>query len=162
MKKFLVILSLLSLTMMGQQAQAVDLTTFQEIGVEFKTSTKDVTATVQAMEFRETKWGQTMALVWVFDNYARKKVQVKGTFSLHFETGKPVALSKIYFNEIILQPRKTRLANWTWEFDTNRKPTYIQWNPTKTIVKPSAKALRWKVPEFDSAIAIWCQPIICD
>ncbi len=155
MKRIIAVIVALVIALSFQPANATTPIDFQEIGLEFKTSTKDVTATVQALEYRGTKWGHTMAVIWAFDNYSRKNLQVKGTFSLHFAKGNPVALPTRYFNNVTVRARKTEHSSWTWEFAASRQPLYVQWNPTKTIVKPTTKALRWQVPKFDSAIAIW-------
>lgn len=128
---------------------------YQPLGIEFPTSNEGLTVVVQAVSHQQEKFGPWTSVTWGFFNYTNKKIRVNGTLSLHFESGKPEALPDSFFRVIEVNGKSGSPGNWTWEFDEGRKPVYIQWNPTKRILAPTAKTLRWVVPELGKTQACW-------
>lgn len=68
-----------------------------------------------------------------------------GFFSLHFDNQPPSLIDKSVFN---LRPRQPYSEAILWAaIEVNATPLYVQWNPTATILEPSAKTPRWEIPK---------------
>jgi hypothetical protein len=151
MRKFFGLTIVLVFILTSQVVHASVPKDFQDLGTEYQTANNLHTVVVSTLEYKDNKWGHWLSATWYYDNYSKRSVKVKGTFSLHFESGKPVRLPRGVFRNEIVQSRSTYTSNWTWEFSPNRKPIYLQWNPTSKILGPSANALRWQLPPFGKA-----------
>ncbi len=151
MRKIFGLIIVLVLTLTSQVVHASGPKDFQDLGTEYRTAKNLHTVRVSTLEYKDNKWGHWLSASWVYDNYSKRSVKVKGTLSLHFESGKPLRLPQGRFRNEIIEARSSYQNNWMWEFSPNRKPVYFQWNPSSKILGPSAKTLRWQLPPFGKA-----------
>lgn len=149
LKKISTAILFVALLSVGQPANATHEPGYQDYGTVIKTSS-GMSVLLIGSNYRESRFEHEVGFQYNQVNYNKKRTLPTGSFSLHFESGKPMRWEK--FHDWRIEPRSERGSNHYWSFKKNRVPVYIQWNPKGKVLKPNQEALRWKVPPFGTNV----------